>query len=154
MRILEYVLLLLAATAGSASAWRFTMFRGHGAQCLLRAVPADGSHGWRHGVLRYVGEQARFYKLRSLSFNYDLSLDRRSVTFNGVRQLTAEERDFMPGVESVLMLSGPEGDMEFAGERHVAMALISWLESAPDSRDQREDMNALAERANRGRREP
>lgn len=153
MRILEYVLLLLAATAGTASAWRFTMFRGHGAQCLLRAVPAQGSHGWRHGVLRYVGEHARFYKLRSLSFNYNLSLDRRSVSFNGVREPTAEERDFMPGVESVLLLGGPEGELEFAGARHVEMALISWLESAPDSRDQREDMNALAERASRGRRE-
>ena len=153
MRILEYVLLLLAATAGIASAWRFTMFRGHGAQCLLRAVPAQGSHGWRHGVLRYVGEHARFYKLRSLSFNYDLSLDRRSVSFNGVREPTAEERDFMPGVESVLLLGGPEGKLEFAGARHVEMALISWLESAPDSRDQREDMNALAERASRGLRE-
>lgn len=153
MRILEYVLLLLAATAGIASAWRFTMFRGHGAQCLLRAVPAQGSHGWRHGVLRYVGEHARFYKLRSLSFNYDLSLDRRSVSFNGVREPTAQERDFMPGVESVLLLGGPEGELEFAGARHVEMALISWLESAPDSRDQREDMNALAERASRGRRE-
>lgn len=153
MRILEYVLLLLAATAGIASAWRFTMFRGHGAQCLLRAVPAQGSHGWRHGVLRYVGEHARFYKLRSLSFNYDLSLDRRSVSFNGVREPTAEERDFMPGVESVLLLGGSEGELEFAGARHVEMALISWLESAPDSRDQREDMNALAERASRGRRE-
>lgn len=153
MRIVEYVLLLLAATAGIASAWRFTMFRGHGAQCLLRAVPAQGSHGWRHGVLRYVGEHARFYKLRSLSFNYDLSLDRRSVSFNGVREPTAEERDFMPGVESVLLLGGPEGELEFAGARHVEMALISWLESAPDSRDQREDMNALAERASRGRRE-
>ena len=58
----------------------------------------------------------------------------------------------MPEVDTALELTGPMGDFEFAGERHAEMALISWVESAPDVRAQRGDMNELAERANRGRR--
>lgn len=151
MKILAYLLAVLVVLVVIAVLWRFAMFRNSGVQGLVRQLPADGVHGWRHGVLRYAGEEARFYKLRSLSFNYDVALDRRTVTFNGVRELSAQEREFMPGVESVLSLTGPEGDFEFAGERHAEMALISWVESAPDSRAQRADMNALAERAHRHR---
>lgn len=153
MMVFLYLVLVLVLLAGIAVVWRFTMFRNSGAQGLLRRLPAQGVHGWRHGILRYVGEQARFYKLRSLSFNYDMSLDRRTVTFRGVRELTEEERDFMPGIEAVLLLEGPEGEMEFAAERHVEMALVSWIESAPDRRAQRGDMIELAERAGRGHRE-
>lgn len=152
MKIFAALLLLVLVLVAVAAVWRFTMFRNTGVQGLIRQLPAEGVHGWRHGVLRYAGEEARFYKLRSLSFNYDVSLDRRDMTFNGIRELTAEERDFMPGVDCVLELSGPQGDFEFAGKRHAEMALISWVESAPDSRMQRGDMNVLAQRASRGRR--
>ena len=152
MKVVAYILLLVLVLTAAAAVWRFTMFRGSGVQGLIRRLPAEGAHGWRHGVLRYVGEEARFYKLRSLSFNYDVSLDRRTVTFNGLRDLTVQEREFMPEVDNILLLTGPEGDFEFAGDRHAEMALISWVESAPDSRAQRADMNVLAERANRGRR--
>ncbi len=152
MEILAAIVLLVIALVVVAAVWRFTMFRNSGVQGLIRLLPAEGSHGWRHGVLRYSGDEARFYKLRSLSFNYDLAFDRRDMTFNGIRKLTDEERDFMPEVDTALELTGPMGDFEFAGERHAEMALISWVESAPDVRAQRGDMNELAERANRGRR--
>lgn len=150
VEILACLLLLVAALVAIAVGWRFTNVRNSGVQGIIRMLPAEGAHGWRHGVLRYAGEEARFYKLRSLSFNYDYSLDRRTVTFNGIRELTDQEREFMPGVEGVLQLTGPKGDFEFAGDRHAEMALISWVESAPDSRAQRSDMNQLAERAQRG----
>ncbi|MCP1387306.1 DUF2550 domain-containing protein [Corynebacterium sp. TA-R-1] len=152
MEIVGYLLVLFCALGGIAVLWRFMMFRNAGAQGLVRSLPAEGVHGWRHGVVRYVGEEARFYKLRSLSFNYDRAIDRRYVTFNGMREVTEAEREIMPDIESVLQLTGPDGDFEFAGAQPVEMALISWIESAPDSRTQREDMNALEERANRGRR--
>lgn len=150
VEILAFLLLLVATLVAIAVGWRFTNVRNSGVQGIIRMLPAEGAHGWRHGVLRYAGEEARFYKLRSLSFNYDYSLDRRTVTFNGIRELTDQEREFMPGVEGVLQLTGPKGDFEFAGDRHAEMALISWVESAPDSRAQRSDMNQLAERAQRG----
>lgn len=153
MEILGYLVLLVLVVVCAAVIWRFTMFRNSGAQCLLRTLPAEGAHGWRHGVLRYMGEEARFYKLRSLSFKYDLSWDRRTVMFNGFRELSALEADFMPGIAGVLQLSGPAGEFEIAAARHAEMALVSWVESAPDLRAQREDMNALAERAHRGRRQ-
>ena len=57
----------------------------------------------------------------------------------------------MPGVTTVLQLSSPMGDFEFAAERHVEMALISWVESAPDRRQERVDFRALAQRVQRGK---
>ena len=41
------VIVLLAAL------WRLVSFRNTGSQGLLRNLPADGVHGWRHGVYRY-----------------------------------------------------------------------------------------------------
>lgn len=153
MKLLGYLAVLLVGMVAVALAWRFIMFRNAGAQGLVRVMPAEGVHGWRHGIVHYAGDEALFYKLRSLSFYCDFSIDRRNASFDGMRELTAEEQDFMPGVESVLELTAGDAKFEFAAERHVEMALISWIESAPDMRTQRGDMNVLAERAGRGGRE-
>lgn len=148
--ILSVLLLVIIGIAGIAL-WRFVMFRNAGARGLIRKLPAAGVHGWRHGVVKYTGEELQFYKLRSLSSNYDVSFDRRDLTFNGVRELSPDEQVIMPGVTTVLQLSSPMGDFEFAAERHVEMALISWVESAPDRRQERVDFRALAQRVQRGK---
>ena len=92
----------------------------------------------------------RFFKLRSLSFSADLELDRSTLAITGNRQATETERDFMPGVEVVVLFSSQAEEFEFAANHRAAMALISWVESAPDSRQVRTDMNRLHQRAFRG----
>lgn len=151
MEIILSVLLLVIIGIAGIAIWRFTMFRNAGARGLIRMLPAEGMHGWRHGVIKYTGEELQFFKLRSLSSNYDVAMDRRDLSFNGVRELSADEREIMPGVTTVLQLSSPQGDFEFAAERHVEMALISWVESAPDRRQQRVDIRSLSQRVQRGR---
>lgn len=151
MEIILSVLLLIVVGVAGIAIWRFAMFRNAGARGLIRRLPATGVRGWRHGVVKYTGEELQFYKLRSLSSNYDVSFDRRELTFNGVRELSADERMIMPGVTTVLELTCPEGDFEFAAERHVEMALISWVESAPDRRQERVDIRALTQRVQRGK---
>ena len=37
-----------------------------GTAAILRDIPAVGGHGWRHGVIRYRGGEAVFYRLSSL----------------------------------------------------------------------------------------
>ncbi|MDY5785849.1 MULTISPECIES: DUF2550 domain-containing protein [unclassified Corynebacterium] len=144
MQYVMYFLLLIVVLAVLAAAWRFTRFRNAGATGLFRLLPAQGVHGWRHGVLRYKGEELLFYKLRSLSLTNDLILNRRDITIDGFRELTAQEHDFIPGVSQVLQLTSPRGSFEFAGQRHAQMALISWVEAAPDRRQERRDLTFWA----------
>lgn len=136
------VLVLLAGAA-----WRFFTIRNHGTQVLMRALPATGTHGWRHGVLRYSGDSVRFYKLRSFSFAADEVHSRNDIAVTGRRQATETEQEFMPGVEVVVLFSAAGKDYEFATDHRAAMALISWIESSPDKRQVRTDMNQLHQRA-------
>lgn len=133
----------------AAAAWRFAMVRNSGSRAMMRELPAEGVHGWRHGVLRYDGERLLFFKLRSLTFHHDVELDRRGVAFEGFRDVTEDERQFMPEICHVLRFSGPTGEFEFAADKHTEMGLVSWVEAAPDARKERIDVHSLAQRAQR-----
>ncbi len=144
MKYAVAVLLVLLVLAVAVAAWRFMKFRHAGAPALFRSLPAREVHGWRHGILRYRGEELQFFKLRSLSLTNDLALDRRDITLTGIRECTDEERDIMPGISKVIQLGTSAGDFEFAGAPHVQMALVSWVEAAPDRRQVRRDPAQLA----------
>lgn len=147
MKIVGYLLLAVALVAICAAVWRFLTLRNNGTQVLIRELPAQGSHGWRHGVALYSGDHMSFYKLRSLSLGADTVLTRNRITVTGNRQATETEKDFMPTVEVVILFSADGVDYEFAADRHAAMALISWVESAPDKRHVRADIDRLRNRA-------
>jgi hypothetical protein len=53
--------LLLVVIALTYRLWKLRQVGGTAA--ILRDIPAVGGHGWRHGVLRYRGEEAGFYRL-------------------------------------------------------------------------------------------
>lgn len=57
----------------------------------------------------------------------------------------------MPGIKEAVLLHGADGDIEFAGQKRAQMALISWIESAPDERQEKVDYEALRRRALRDR---
>ncbi len=146
MKVLGIVVIVLLAFSAAAAAWRFASVRNSGSMAMMRVLPAQGVHGWRHGVVRYDGDVLRFYKLRSLSFSSDESIDRRGMQFGGFRDVAEGEREFMPDIGHVLQVSGPDGDFEFAADRHTEMGLVSWIESAPDARQERVDKQLLAQR--------
>lgn len=125
---------VVVVVLSASGVWRFTVLRRTGSQGLLRELPASGIHGWRHGVFRYSDENLKFYKLRSLAFASDVVLRRRGSRVEGFRELTTAEREFMPRVDRVAVLSGPGWSYEFASDRRAAMALVSWIESAPSER--------------------
>lgn len=153
MKLLGFLFGAVAIVLLAGALWRFLTVRNNGTPALMRQLPAEGTHGWRHGIAVYTGETMRFFKLRSLSFSADIVLNRSTLSITGNRNATETERDFMPGVEVVVLFSasnGENGEYEFASNRRAAMALISWVESAPDSRQVRTDMNRLHQRAFRG----
>jgi hypothetical protein len=112
-----------------------------GMAAILRDIPAVGGHGWRHGVLRYRGDEARFYRLSSLRLWPDRRLGRRGLEVVSRRAPRGDEFDLMTEETVVLELldataDAPRGS-ELALDRGALTAFLSWVESRPSPRSRR-----------------
>ncbi|GJF12369.1 hypothetical protein NGTWS0302_01660 [Mycolicibacterium cyprinidarum] len=112
-----------------------------GTAAILRDVPAVGGHGWRHGVMRYQGGEADFYRLSSLRWWPDRRLSRRGLEIVSRRAPRGDEFDIMTEEIMILELrdAGPERGRgyEIALDRGALTAFTSWLESRPSPRARR-----------------
>lgn len=151
MDIVIWVLIVIAVLAVLLAAWRFLTLRSRGTTVILRRLPAGGTHGWRHGTIRYNGDDLEYFKLRSISPMADLVFNRKTVEFHGTRELTAAESSFMASGLSVFDISFGGTRYEIVLDPHGAMALTAWVESAPDIRQERIDHHALREKITRRR---
>jgi len=131
--------LLLVVLALSYRLWKLRQVGGSAA--ILRDVPAVGGHGWRHGVVRYRGGEAGFYRLSSLRWWPDRRLSRRGVEVVSRRSPRGDEFDIMSAEIVVLELrdTGADGrrGYEIALDRGALTAFTSWLESRPSQRARR-----------------
>ena len=66
-----------------------------GTAAILRDVPAIGGHGWRHGVMRYRGGEAGFYRLSSIRWWPDRTLTRRGLEVVSRRSPRGDDRGFI-----------------------------------------------------------
>jgi len=132
------VVLLLVVAALSFRLWKL---RQGGTAAILRDIPAVGGHGWRHGVIRYRGEEAVFYRLSSLRLWPDRRLSRRGLEIVSRRTPRGDEYDIMTADIAVLELHDIEEDRrqgyEIALDRGALTAFLSWLESRPSPRARR-----------------
>lgn len=112
------------------AAWRLVTQRSKGTPVIVRRLPAKGTHGWRHGVIRYHGDQLEYFKLRSLSPTPDVVLHRRELVLSGRREKTDAEEKFMQENRKIVILKTPRTVCEWALDAHSEMALLAWLESA------------------------
>jgi hypothetical protein len=105
-----------------------------GTPAILRDTPAVGGHGWRHGVIRYRGDEARFYRLSSLRLWPDRRLSRRGLEIMSRRPPRGDEFDIMTEEIVVLELQdstgGQPNSYEMALDRGAHTAFLSWVESA------------------------
>jgi hypothetical protein len=112
-----------------------------GMAAILRDIPAVGGHGWRHGVLRYRGDEARFYRLSSLRLWPDRRLGRRGLEVVSRRAPRGDEFDLMTEETVVLELLDTTADAsrgyELALDRGALTAFLSWVESRPSPRSRR-----------------
>ena len=91
MAVLVGVLLLLVV----ALSYRLWKLRQGGTAAILRDIPAVGGHGWRHGVIRYHGGEASFYRLSSIRWWPDRRLSRRGLEIISRRAPRGDEFDIM-----------------------------------------------------------
>ncbi|HEX7427154.1 MAG TPA: DUF2550 domain-containing protein [Mycobacterium sp.] len=112
-----------------------------GTAAILRDFPAVGGHGWRHGVMRYRGGEAGFYRLSSLRWWPDRRLSRRGLEIVSRRSPRGDEFDIMTDAIVILELrdTSPERrrGYEVALDRGALTAFQSWLESRPSPRARR-----------------
>ena len=130
--------LLLVVVALSFRLWKLGQ---GGTPAILRDTPAVGGHGWRHGVIRYRGDEARFYRLSSLRLWPDRRLTRRGLEIISRRPPRGDEFDLMTEEIVVLELLDASGvqqrGYEMALDRGALTAFLSWVESRPSPRARR-----------------
>jgi hypothetical protein len=121
--------------------YRLWNLRQGGTAAILRDTPAVGGHGWRHGVVRYRGGEAVFYRLSSVRWWPDRRLSRRGIEIISRRSPRGDELDIMTDEIVVLELRDSTQDRrwgyEIALDRGALTAFLSWLESRPSPRARR-----------------
>lgn len=131
--------LLVAVVALGYRLWKLRQVGGTAA--ILRDYPAVGGHGWRHGVLRYRGGEAEFYRLSSMRWWPDRRLSRPGLEVVSRRSPRGDEFDIMTAEIAILELrdAGPERGRgyEVALDRGALTAFTSWVESRPSPRARR-----------------
>lgn len=147
--VIFWLLVIACITLGILAAFRFFTLRSRGTSVLMRKMPAKDSHSWRHGMLRYIGESVKFFKLRSVSPAADLVFNRLDVELLGTRKLDDDEASFMPEAAEVLHFRAGDREYEVASDLHGILALIAWIESAPSRRQEKQDFERLRSRATR-----
>ncbi|OBF10519.1 hypothetical protein A5727_21340 [Mycobacterium sp. ACS4331] len=127
-----------------ALCYRLWKLRQGGTAAILRDIPAVAGHGWRHGVIRYRGGEAVFYRLSSLRWWPDRRLSRRGIEIVARRAPRGDEFDIMTDEIVVLELrdTGAErperrSGYEIALDRGALTAFLSWFESRPNPRSRR-----------------
>jgi len=134
-------LVVVLGTAVLALSYRLLKLRQCGTAGIMRDIPAVGGHGWRHGVIRYHGGEAAFYRLSSLRLWPDRRLGRRGVEIVSRRAPRGDEFDIMTDEIVVLELRDTTQDRrsgyELALDKGALTAFLSWLESRPSPRARR-----------------
>ena len=132
------VLVALLGIAVLALSYRLWKLRQGGTAAIMRDIPAVGGHGWRHGVIRYRGADAAFYRLSSVRLWPDRQ---RGVEVVSRRSPRGDEFDIMTEEIIVLELRDAtqerRADYEIALDRGALTAFQSWLESRPSPRARR-----------------
>ena len=129
--------LLLVVIALCYRLWKLRQVGGTAA--ILRDFPAVGGQGWRHGVMRYRGGEAGFYRLSSLRWWPDRRLSRRGLEIVSRRSPRGDEFDIMTDEIVILELRDTEsrnasGAMRSRWTAVRSTAFQSWLESRPSPR--------------------
>jgi hypothetical protein len=141
LMVVMAVLVALLGIAVLALSFRLWKLRQGGTAAIMRDIPAVGGHGWRHGVIRYRGGDAVYYRLSSVRPWPDRRLNRRGVEVVSRRSPRGDEFDIMTEEIIVLELRDTMQDRragyEIALDRGALTAFQSWLESRPSPRARR-----------------
>src|SRR5699024_2941230 len=108
-------------------------------------------HGWRHGVLRYKGDEVDFFKLRSVSPMADHSFSRLDIELLASRPAPDAEAAFISDDYELIRFISAGREYEPACTQHALTALGAWAEASPSDRREKSDFHRLPDSAERPR---
>lgn len=135
--VLLIILVVLLVFVVAALLYRLAMLRRGGTAALVRVLPNNPGHGWRHGLIRYGDTSLVFFKLFSLRLGPDSRLSRSSVAVRDRRDPVGAEHDLMTNEIVILEVSDAGVSYEVALDRGALTAFLSWVESRPSGRSVR-----------------
>ena len=135
--VLLIVLVVLLVLAVATLLYRLVMLRRGGTAALVRVLPNNPGHGWRHGLIRYGEASLGFFKLSSLRLGPDSRLSRSTIAVHDRRGPSGTEHDIMTDEIVILEISDSSKSYEVALDRGALTAFLSWLESRPSGRSVR-----------------
>lgn len=128
------IVLLMLAAACIFLYRSMTALQDKGTPAVVRFLPAEGAHGWRHGILVYDEDSVAFYMLRRLINKNALVLERNSVTIKARRSPRGQECELMGETTYIIHVLSGDIEVEIALEPSAHFAFLSWLESRPNKR--------------------
>ena len=134
---LVIILVVVLAVLGAVSFYRLRLIRRGGTAAIVRRIPADGGHGWRHGLIVYGENSLIFYKLSSLKLGPDTRMSRQGIELGERRAPRDCEYDIMTDKIVVLAVADFDKRYEVALDRGALTAFLSWVESRPSGRSMR-----------------
>lgn len=127
--------LLIALAAALYFFYRhMTALQGKGTGVLMRTLPAEGSHGWRHGILVYEENCVRYYQLLKFVSRQSFDLNREDIRISSRRSPNSSESSLMEENTLIVSVTGCTPEVELALSPSAHAALLSWLESRPSKR--------------------
>ncbi|MDJ0027138.1 DUF2550 domain-containing protein [Gordonia alkanivorans] len=153
--VLLSVLLAVAVIVCVLLAVRLAQLRRVGTPILLRTIPAEVDHGWRHGTVHYSDDSLRYYRLASLRPGPNVTFARQGIEIAGRRRPEGTETEILDGMVILQVQTtgkthtigkgsdgaGSDGKVkdgyELAMGPGAVTAFQSWLESRQSARSQR-----------------
>lgn len=127
-----------------ALAWRrVRVVREGGIHVALRTRVDETGRGWQLGIGHYHGDVFEWYRVLGISTKPDRRITRRGFEIDGRREPSLPETYAMPAGARVLRCQTPAASGREATPRGLELAMgdeamtgfLSWLESAPPSRN-------------------
>ena len=121
--------------------YRLIEVKRAGTPVLLRTLPAQDDHGWRHGSIHYGDDALAYYRLSSLRPGPTVSLSRRRIEIVGRRSPAGTELEIMEAGDSVVEVmvgrseKGARYELGMSPEVHTAF--LSWIEARQPRRARR-----------------
>jgi len=139
--ILGVVILLVLVPVAAAVVYRLVVVRRTSTPALFRS---HNGPGWCYGALKYSDTEASFYRLVSLRFGADLTIERRSLVLGARRQPTGAELDVAEVGEMIVPVTGRDRrggkvDGEFCLGPAELTALLAWVEACSTEQVRRTD---------------
>ncbi|RRD47893.1 DUF2550 domain-containing protein [Tessaracoccus sp. OH4464_COT-324] len=127
------VLLFVAVPGGLYFRRRWLSLSGGAFDCAVQLFGREEGMGWSLGAIRYRGEELQWFRTFSLAFRPRLRFRRGQTLY--IRRSAPEGMDIAMLFENSMIVTIHDvvNDREYrlALDGGPAMALISWLESAP-----------------------